>query len=175
MNDQALYQGRKQWVIFIWPMLNLFLTLYCFRLNSLLSLLSLVFGVLTVVAFFHAALEYFGTKLVIYNNELRLRSGIVVCGLRRYSLLKISGCGMSQSILGRWLNFGDVACYIGEQPIVLVKKLRDPAIFQQHLQLQLEKNWTDLYQKKVLDKIKTVPKVIESPELHKAEGLANES
>ena len=115
--EQIVYEARQHWIIYLKPFLLLLIAIGLFVIptKDMALLMQVCMSVvLLVVAAIWAVNIYGGRKYILTNRRLILKRGI----LRREStdlvLRRCEGVSISQTILGRMLNYGDVNVSTGE-------------------------------------------------------------
>jgi uncharacterized membrane protein YdbT with pleckstrin-like domain len=104
--EKALYRTKPHWVIFITPVIMLFLLMYIgFNIDPILGTLAFLFSLYIVIRLLSV---FISTEFALTNKRVIAKTGLI----RRHSLeimlTKVESISISQSINGRLWNFGTV-------------------------------------------------------------------
>lgn len=140
--EQIVYEARQHWIIYLKPFLLLLIAIGLFVIptKDMALLMQVCMSVvLLVVAAIWAVNIYGGRKYILTNRRLILKRGI----LRREStdlvLRRCEGVSISQTILGRMLNYGDVNVSTGEVANKFVQ-IENPVQFSSQINQQISQN-----------------------------------
>ena len=140
--EQIVYEARQHWIIYLKPFLLLLIAIGLFVIptKDMALLMQVCMSVvLLVVAAIWAVNIYGGRKYILTNRRLILKRGI----LRREStdlvLRRCEGVSISQTILGRMLNYGDVNVSTGEVANKFVQ-IENPVLFSSQINQQISQN-----------------------------------
>jgi len=140
--EQIVYEARQHWIIYLKPFLLLLIAIGLFVIptKDMALLMQVCMSVvLLVVAAIWAVNIYGGRKYILTNRRLILKRGI----LRREStdlvLRRCEGVSISQTILGRMLNYGDVNVSTGEVANKFVQ-IENPVQFSAQINQQISQN-----------------------------------
>ena len=140
--EQIVYEARQHWIIYLKPFLLLLIAIGLFVIptKDMALLMQVCMSVvLLVVAAIWAVNIYGGRKYILTNRRLILKRGI----LRREStdlvLRRCEGVSISQTILGRMLNYGDVNVSTGEVANKFVQ-IENPVQFSSQINQQISQS-----------------------------------
>lgn len=140
--EQIVYEARQHWIIYLKPFLLLLIAIGLFVIptKDMALLMQVCMSVvLLVVAAIWAVNIYGGRKYILTNRRLILKRGI----LRREStdlvLRRCEGVSISQTIMGRMLNYGDVNVSTGEVANKFVQ-IENPVLFSSQINQQISQN-----------------------------------
>lgn len=140
--EQIVYEARQHWIIYLKPFLLLLIAIGLFVIptKDMALLMQVCMSVvLLVVAAIWAVNIYGGRKYILTNRRLILKRGI----LRREStdlvLRRCEGVSISQTILGRMLNYGDVNVSTGEVANTFLQ-IENPVLFSSQINQQISQN-----------------------------------
>jgi uncharacterized membrane protein YdbT with pleckstrin-like domain len=82
--------------------------------------------------------DYFGKKLSLIDDGIKYVEGIIITNHKQVPYANINVVSVSQGILGKIFNFGDLIVNTGgDEPEIIFKHLHDPYRFQEAINKQL--------------------------------------
>lgn len=114
--ERVIYRGR----VSFWSVLP----------YLLLGILFLSFYGLGIVFFIVAAIRYFTTELAITNKRIIAKFGLVSRSVIEINLHKIESIQVTQGVLGRIFNFGNIVVSGAGNPQAPIPGISDPLRFR---------------------------------------------
>ncbi len=138
-NERILYLTRRHWIVMLRNiLLDGFVTLVVLvgatalmPMTAGLSLLLLVLLVLPVGHFFVRFMNWFNEQYIITNRRVVQVEGVVNKHVIDSSLEKVNDVVLTQSVLGRLLNYGNVEILTGSEiGVNLLHQIQGPVLFK---------------------------------------------
>lgn len=108
-DEEILSDTKVHWIIFLNPFV-----IFSFILIATASLspygLHLLYFVLFAVGILWGLVTYYTTEFALTNKRVIKKVGFIQRNIQELKLEKIESVEMSQSIVGRFLNFGTIYC-----------------------------------------------------------------
>ena len=142
-NEQIVYEARQHWVIYCKPALLVLIAIGLFVIptkDMALVMQVAMSLVLLAVAGIWALNIYGGRKYVLTNRRLILKRGIVRRKSTDLILRRCEGVSISQSIVGRMLNYGLVEVSTGEV-VNSFRYIEEPVRFSTLINQQIAQNF----------------------------------
>jgi uncharacterized membrane protein YdbT with pleckstrin-like domain len=139
-NERVIYKTRLHWILFIRPV---FVTLVALSVTVALGALARMEWVwylsLLVIAAglvwngIHA-IELFTSEFAVTTTRLIFKVGIVARYTMELLLGKVESIGVRQTLLGRFLNYGDLVVTGTGGAHEVFTRVHDPIAFRNHVQ-----------------------------------------
>lgn len=104
----TIYLSRLHWIIFFWPVVLFIVTLYLATRYPEFKEPSLVFAGAALIWIFMTWVRYFFSSLTIKQNQVILRTGIIIRQTIDIPINKIESIDIRQSIIGSIFRYGSV-------------------------------------------------------------------
>jgi uncharacterized membrane protein YdbT with pleckstrin-like domain len=152
-NEQILWRARQHWIVLTANfVINLFLFIAIWVLYALLGAVAVGGGLLTIRPFVLLALlipigrfgwellQWWAEEYLITTTRVVQTEGLINKHTKDSALEKINDITLNQSVLGRLLNYGDLAIITGSDlGTNLLKRLAQPVEFKKTLLEQKNK------------------------------------
>lgn len=106
--NNIVYQAHLHLIIFFWPLIVLFATVYLAIAFPVLRLPSYIFGVCILLWLLVTGLTYLSSYLLIKHKQVILCTGILMRQTVDIPLSKIECIDIRQSIVGSFLDYGSL-------------------------------------------------------------------
>jgi uncharacterized membrane protein YdbT with pleckstrin-like domain len=139
-NEQVLYKTRLHWILFLKPalvgMVGLVLTAalawvgdppWLVALGLIVVATGLLWGLVRAV-------ELLTSEFAVTTTRLIFKVGLVARYTTELLLTKVETIGVTQGLLGRLLNFGDLTVTGTGGAREVFRRVRDPIGFRNHVQ-----------------------------------------
>lgn len=136
-NEQILLRTRKHKIIFLYPaVLLLFSIIATNYMQHDIILTRIIWAPWLITAIFWAqvGLDYITSEFAITNQRIMMREGFFLRHTNEMRINAVSQVAVDQSLIGSWLNYGNVAIYAFggidrfatlDQPIVFQRKVNE--------------------------------------------------
>ena len=135
--ETILFQTGKHWIVFlpvlIW--LGLAYLIYWSYLENTLAFIPLAFATWLLLI---ACIDFFFSEYAVTNQRVFMKEGLIWRTSVETMLGSVAKSELQQSILGRMLGYGQLIVF-GFGGSNRFSNIRHPEIFQQQLNIQLEK------------------------------------
>jgi len=143
--ERLIYQTEISPIIWIWPILSLWVGLGCMMLTGILLLLAYIFLGLAVLLAIQNGLVSAQTRYIVTNQRILL---FEYRQLTQLYLSKVDGLIVRQNRIGRWLHYGDVAWIVSGHQQPWIHYVRAPVKLRQAVDygiagLQIQFHYTE--------------------------------
>ncbi len=137
-NEQVLYKTRLHWILFLKPGLIVLGGVILTALLAHLSGPSWYFGLAAIVAGWIWMLVHFvelmTSEFAVTTTRLIFKVGLIARYTTELLLSKVESIGVTQGLMGRLLNFGDLTVTGTGGAQEVFRRVRDPIGFRNHVQ-----------------------------------------
>ena len=130
--EEVINRSKIHWVIFLNPFFILSLIMIATSNISPFGF-HYLFLVLLIFGFLFGLVNYLTTEYILTNNKIIKKIGFIQRDIQELKLENIESIQVSQSILGRMLNYGHLYCIgIGSSTLVIYN-INKPVEFKENL------------------------------------------
>ena len=141
MTDRStVYFSRLHWIIFFWPVVLLIAALFLSTTYEELRLPSYILAGIALVWIFSTWVTYYFSSLTIKENQVILRTGVIVRQTVDIPLNRIETIDIRQSILGSILQYGSLVITGTGGTRHLINTLNKPLTCRRYIEQLTHKN-----------------------------------
>lgn len=110
--EQIIFKTQKHYIIFLYPVLLTIIALvayYYMMGNDVLAVVSWAPGLIALIFWAYAWLEYYFSEFAVTNKRVMMREGFFVRHANEMRIGAISQVNIDQGLIGQMLDYGTVA------------------------------------------------------------------
>lgn len=139
-NEIIIYQTHRSSIIFFQPFLWLVLMVSCLFFPDL-GRIAWLFFILAAISGVMTAINYYMSEMVVTNMRVLIKMGIITVRSLEVTLQNIASIEITQNILGKLLNYGEVVVRDTGMTRALFQYIDDPFAFRKAVYSQIDKRY----------------------------------
>lgn len=124
--EKVLYCGQLHWKIFIWPLILILIGIIWTLINFQYGA---IFFIVALTSFFIAIIKKSSSEYAVTDRKVVVKQGFITRQTLELKLTKIDSLSVSQGLLDRILNCGDINITVAVEK-QKIRDLRDPIRFK---------------------------------------------
>lgn len=139
-DEHITYRTKKNYIIFLIPVAWALAAVSClYQANPYIIKAAILPGIAALLTFLQQGLTYITSEFIVTNKRIILTEGFFIRHTNETRLSTIANIGISQSLLGRLLNYGTMTINTFGSTNDTFTEIDAPYRFQRETQLELDK------------------------------------